>query len=388
MLLTIAGAHGQGGLGAIGQNMETGDEFDDDLPLTVTLGVGTGWDSNTNTSSTLENESAYINGGIGAIYGIGDKTTQLNLGTNFGAIYYFDQAPGVDDDFYNARISLDLVHRASPRLTLIDNAYFTYEIEPDYAIGASTARRNDQYSYFYNRFAASYAWSRRLSTVTSYTISGIFYEEDIIAATEDRLTHNVGNQFRYAWTRQTTLTADYRYQRTNFDTLPRDINEHFVLAGIDHRFTRATSLTASGGAQFYDDSVSGSSTKPYGELALNYRVTEDTTVRWANRVGLESNEVAGFNDRYTWRSGLSANHRLTPYLTGSGGISYVLSRFDGGTVTSDLDEDAISVNAGLSFRVLPNTDLDARYYFTKYSSDNSLRDYDRHRVSLGLSTTF
>ena len=55
---------------------------------------------------------------------------------------------------------------------------------------------------------------------------------------------------------------------------------------------------------------------------------------------------------------------------------------------SDSDEDLISVSAGLSYQVLSNVSLDANYFYTNVSSDNEFREYDRHRVSLGLSTTF
>ncbi len=283
---------------------------------------------------------------------------------------------------------MDLVHRATPRLTIANDASISYEIEPDYLVGASISRRTDQYLYYYNRFAAAYAWSRRVSTVTAHTLNGIDYDSIESGRTEDRISNIFSQQARYAFSRQTSFTSEYRYQLTGFDHISRDIMSHFALIGVDHYFSTTSSGTVAAGMQFYDDEVSGEYSAPYAEGAINLMLQEDTTLRWANRVGYETNELSGFNNRYTYRTGLSADHRLTPYLTGIAGVSFALSEFDAAASASDVTEEAVGVNMGLSWQVLANTDIDLNYYYTDYSSDTAARDYERHRVSLGLLSTF
>ena len=47
-----------------------------------------------------------------------------------------------------------------------------------------------------------------------------------------------------------------------------------------------------------------------------------------------------------------------------------------------------SLSLGVGYRIWSNWDLTAGYHFTYHDSGNELREYDRHRVSAGLSVTF
>jgi opacity protein-like surface antigen len=392
LLLVAGSAHAQlGGLYSVGQNMNLTEDFDTSIPLTTTIGIGGGWDDNMNTSAVAPQESAYMNTGIGAVYGIvNSKTTSVNVGGNFSWIYYFDPAPGLKKSYYDARGTLNVLHRVSPRLTLVNNSYLTYEIEPDYAVGASAARRTDQYLYGYTRTAAEYAWTRRLSTVTGFTFTGIKYEDDrFTSATEDRVTYIVGNQFRYLLDRQTTITQDFRWLHTNFDTLPRNIDNYIVTVGVDHVFSPRLSTSFAAGAEWNNDSRTGNTTKPYGQLLFIYRAAEKTTLTWANNLGFDQNEIAAFDSRYSWRSGLTVDHQITPYLNGRLGVGFLYSDFSGRSgLTSSTNENSVTVSAGLAYRIFDNTDLNVTYHYINYSSDDPFRDYDRNRVSLGLTATF
>jgi opacity protein-like surface antigen len=392
LLLVIGSANAQlGGLYSVGQNMNLTEDFGTDIPFTTTIGVGGGWDDNMNTSASAPQESAYFNTGVGAVYGIvNSKTTSINLGGNFSWIHYFDPAPNTKKDYYDARFTLNAMHRVGPRLTLVNNSYLAFEIEPDYLVGASGARRTDQYLYGYTRTAAEYAWTRRLATVTAFTLTGIDYKDDpITSATEDRLTYIVGNQFRYLLNRQTTITQDFRWLHTSYDTLPRTVDDYIVTMGLDHVFSPRLSSSFAAGVAFNRDSVGGNKTNPYADLLVTYRAAEKTTLTWANNLGFDQNEIALYSSRYSWRSGLTLAHQITPYISGRVGVGFVYSDFNGlQGVTTSTDENSITVNAGLAYRIFDNTDVNVSYNYTKYTSDDIFRDYSRNRVSLGLTATF
>jgi opacity protein-like surface antigen len=380
-----------GGLYSVGQNMSLTEDFDTSIPLTTTVGIGGGWDDNMNTSAVAPHDSAYLNTGIGVVYGIVEsKTTSVNIGGNFSWIYYFDPAPDKKSNYYDARATLNVLHRVNPRLTLVNNTYFSYEIEPDYYIGASGARRTDQYIYGYTRTAAEYAWTRRLATVTAFTLTGIDYKDDpLTSATEDRLTYITGNQFRYLLDRQTTITQDFRWLHTNYDIQPRTIDNYTATLGIDRVFSPRLSTSFAAGASWNRDSIGGNSTKPYADLLVSYRVAEQTTFTWANSLGFDQNEIAGFNNRYSWRTGLTLNHQITPYLAGRLGVGFIYSDFNGErAVSASTDENSITVDAALAYSILENMDVNVGYHYTNYSSDNIFRDYSRNRVSLGLTASF
>jgi len=300
-----------------------------------------------------------------------------------------DQPEGLDDDtFYNARLMFNVKHDVNRRLTIGDNFSVSYEIEPDYAVGAAAQRRDEQYLYGYNSAWASYAWSRKVSTVTRYTASGIRYDDGILAETEDRLTHTLSQEMRYNLSRVTTLIGEYRYTYTNFESADRDYTAHHILLGVDHDFSRSLRAHLRGGAELRDSEQGGKETRPYGELALRKIITEDTNVHWANRLGLEDSELGTYQSRYTYRSTLSLNHALTSRLSGNAGLTYLHNEFEGSELQPDQSEDLVSAQLGLAYRLQSNIDLNAGYTYTTIASDNELREYDRHRVSLGLSATF
>ena len=49
---------------------------------------------------------------------------------------------------------------------------------------------------------------------------------------------------------------------------------------------------------------------------------------------------------------------------------------------------AYSAYVALEQFIVDNTDLNVTYHYINYSSDDPFRDYDRNRVSLGLTATF
>ena len=386
MSLCLASASYGQGLLSLGQD----DDFDSELPFTVTLATGVGYDSNSGVNSLTENDSVYYQAGVSVAYSsaLSDQT-RVRVGGHFSTIHYADQAPGLEDTYYNSRVTLDFSHAVSPRLKIGNNFYLSYEIEPDYQVGASTVRRTDQYLYGYNNFSVAYAWSQRLSSVTNYIVSGVSYDDGAFDL-NDRLSHTFGHQFKYALNRRTAATAEYRFSFTNFDQSAfGDTDSHYFLAGVDHSFSPQLAGSIRAGAQLIDYDRGGDRTRPYVEGALNYRAGEDTSFRAYTRLGIENSELLGYEDRYSWRTGLSANHMLTARLSAHGGIHYVHNEFEESIFgLADFSEDLVALNIGLGYQILTNVSLTADYSFVNISSDVPSREYDRNRVSVGLQATF
>ncbi len=385
LLAGISGAQGQGLLSIGGGNEE---DFDTNFPFSITLTGAYGFDTNTQSSAFDENDSSYYQAGVSAQFAGGDRRTSYNFGALFNATYYADPAPGTDDYYYNARVSFNLKHKVSPRLTISDNAYIAYEFEPDYAVGASTARRSDQYLYGFNNISASYAWTRRFSTVTNYTVSGVEYDDDAFSG-ENRISQLIAQQFRYALSRVTALTAEYRYGYTAYDNDAGDFMSHYVLAGIDHRFDRRLSGSLRAGAEFREyDNRDGDATEPYVEGSLDYRASRTSNFRGYVRYGLDANEFSAYPEHKSLRTGFSYNQQVAENLSASAGLNYVHSEFAGSEILPDSDDDLVSVNLGLRYQIQRNLALYGDYYFVTTSSDVEFREYDRHRFTLGLSATF
>lgn len=383
-LLLVVKADAQGLL-----SLGSDDDFYSGLPFTTTFGVDTGYDSNPTTTSNGANGTAFSRGTAEFAYGTGSRTTPVRVGLSVSGIYYHDEVPGLDEDFYyDTRFTLNAKHDFNRRLTVGNNFFLAYEIEPDYSIGASDQRRLDQYLYGYNSLWASYAWSRRVSTITRYTASGIKYDDTAIAATEDRFTQTIGEEVRYAWNRNVTVVAEYRFTTTNFETAPRDYLSHYILGGVDYQISRTLLAHVRAGAELRDDDLYGEESRPYGEVALRQSVSDNTSLHWVNRIGLEDSELGSYGSRYTFRSGLSAEHGFSNRLRGNAGVTYVHNDYSDSEFSPDITEDLVSAQVGLAYRMFNAVDLNTSYSYTTIVSDDEIREYDRHLLSLGVATTF
>jgi hypothetical protein len=378
------GARAQGLL-----SLGSDDDFYSGLPFTTTFGVDSGYDSNPATTSKGGNGSAFSRGTAELAYGSGSRITPVRFGLSVSGIYYYDDVPGLDEDFYyDTRFTLNAKHDLSNRLTIGNNFYLSYEVEPDYTIGASSQRRLDQYLYGYNNLWASYAWSRRVSTITRYTISGIKYDDSAVGEFEDRFTQTLGEELRYAWNRKTTIVAEYRFTSTDYDSAPRDYISHYILAGFDHQISRTLMTHVRAGAELRDDDLYGQQSRPYAEIALRQSISDATSIHWVNRFGLEDSDLGTFDSRYSFRSNLTAEHGFSNRLRGTAGVSFVHNDYSDSKVSPDISEDLVSAQVGLAYRMFDSVDLNTSYNYTTDMSDDELRQYDRHLVSLGLSTTF
>lgn len=372
--------HAQGLL-SLGQR----DEFEKKLPFSVTVGLGAGWDSNVNLSPDNEQDSIFYKGTLIAEYSTGDRRTSYSFGATYTPFYYADAPEGIDEFQQSGSINFALRHRANARLTISDNLYFAYEYEPNYQIGASVARRTQPYIYGYNNLNVAYAWTKRFSTVTGYTISGIDYDDDSEAG-ENYLSHLFSQDFRYAFTKVTTGVLTYRYGMTEYDNNFGDYTSQYFLAGIDHSFSRRTSGSFRAGAEIRDRDNGGSATNPYVEASFSHSVAKQTYVRWYGRYGFEDADIGNSEERTSLRTGVSVQQRFTNRLAGNIGANYIHDTFEGGN--NSFDDDIFEVSLGLDFNVYRNLILNAGYSFTTNSSDVDSREYDRNILSLGMTAKF
>lgn len=380
-LVAISSSACAQGLLSLGQR----DEFEKKLPFSLTVGAGAGWDSNVNLSPNNEQDSAYVNARMIAEYSTGDRRTSYSFGLTYNPFFYMDAPEEIDDFQQSASVSFSLRHRATSRLTISDNLYFAYEFEPNFQIGASFTRRAQPYIYGYNNLNVAYAWTKRFSTVTGYTLSGISHQDDNRDG-ENFISNLFSQDFRYAFTRQTTGVLTYRYGVTEYDNGFADFTSQWFLAGVDHSFSRRTTGSIRAGAEVRDRDSSGSSTNPYVESSFSHSIAKQTYVRWYGRYGFEDAEIGLSDERTSLRTGLSFQQRFTNRLAGNADLTYIFDQFKGNR--TDSDDNIIAISLGLDYNLYKNLVLNTGYSFTTTSSDIVGREYDRHILSMGLTAKF
>jgi len=403
----LAGIAGVAAVGsAYGQGLYYSSETKESLPLKWIVGADLVFDDNVNPTSGSEDSATSINPYVGVSFVSISPQTTWDVYARLGLIYYFDAPSGMDDTYGQARIGADLTHNFNERLRFSSRNFIAYELEPDYAQGIATSRQAGEYFYWQTDDSIGYRWSERFATYSGIQLTGLDYDSDVPNA--DRFTWMIYNQGRYQLTPQTVLTAEYRYAQTTADGLASDATDHYLLGGVEHRFSPTTILIARAGAQFHEVDAAGSddSVSPYVEVALNSQINTAFSVRSFLRYGLENYDTvrdvgaAGgplfeFDARRTLRIGVAGEYALSQRLSLFGGVDYINTSFDEGrdvtdpTNTADgLSEDLINAYIGLSVKLTDYLYGSATYNHTTSDSDLFGGEYDRNRFSVGLRAEF
>lgn len=379
-----------------------GSEAQESLPLKWVVGASLTYDDNVSPGSPEKESSVGVNPYVGLSFVNITPQTTWDVYARLGLIYYLDSPEGMDDVSSQSRAGINLTHRFSERLRFSSRNFISYELEPDYSYGYASSRQAGEYFYWQTDNSIGFRWSERFATYTGFSLTGTTYAD---VANNDRFTWELYNQVRYQLGPQTVLTGDYRYAQTSGDGVSTDSTDQYILGGVEHRFSPNTIGIVRAGVQLREiDAAGGSnSSSPYLELALNSQVNEQFRIRAFARYGIESYDTvqfhptAGlveFDDRRTLRIGISSDYAISPMLSLFGGIDYIPTDYQegrtipGGLSASDLSEDMLNAYIGLSVKINDYLTGTASYNYTTSSSDIAGRDYDRNRISVGLSAEF
>ena len=388
-----------------------GSEAQESLPLKWIVGISAIYDDNVNPGFGVEDSSTALNPYVGATFVNITPQTTWDVYARLGLIYYFDAPAGVDEVNSQSRLGVNLTHRFSERLRLSSRNFVSYELEPDYSYGYASSRQTGEYFFWQSDNSLGFRWTERVATYTGLRLEGTTYAD---VDNNDRFTWELYNQFRYQLTPQTVLTADYRYGQTSGDGFASDSTNQYILLGAEHRFSPNTIGIIRAGAQLRDVDGGDNTTSPYLEFALNSQLTQAFRLRSFARYGIEDYDtvqvydadptVAGletveYYDRRTLRFGISGEYVLNPLVSIFGGVDYIPSSYQSGKIVSpglnngnsasDQDEDIVNAYIGLSYRINDMLSANASYNFTNSTSDlDNNRDYDRNRISVGLSAEF
>ena len=387
------------------------------LPFNISASVYGGYDDNPNTAPAgfPQQSSAFVSANVGVDLKLETPRTTLDLTSTWGFIYYFDLSNNALDP--NINLTLNLTHKLTPRLTLGVTSTTVYQTEPDFQYGLGTNRRNGNYFYTTDQFSASYVWVPRFSTVTTYSLTLVKYDDASVGLFEDRVENTIGNQFRFLILPTTNLVGEYRFQAINYQhegdvtsppgitpvqRLDRDSTTHFLLGGFDHAFNPRLSATFRGGIEFRDyyDSTTGEKNSPYFESTVTYLLGKDTSLQWYTRYGIEEGDVTFNPTRKTFRTGLQAKHNLTARIQASISLYYDHDDYAEGppqpnpnpppaTVSSpSFTEDAFYVDLSVRYAVTRYLGMAIGYDHSEVSSGQPFRDYSRNRVYGGVNVAF
>lgn len=379
-----------------------GSEAQESIPLKWVVGMNVTYDDNVAPGVAEKKDSVSLNPSVGLSFVSITPQTTWDVYARLGLVYYFDAPTTGNSQDINSqsRIGVNLTHRFNERLRFSSRNFASYELEPDYSYGYASSRQLGEYFYWQTDNSIGFRWTERFATYTGLSLTGADYD----VQNNDRFTWELYNQLRYQLGPQTVLTGDYRYAQTSGANQSSDSTDQYVLIGAEQRFSPNTIGIIRAGAQFRDVDQGSSNTTPYLELALNSQVTQQFSVRGFARYstetydtvrGLPSGVVAEFDDRKTLRVGISSEYAFTPMFSLFGGVDYIPTSFESGRTLSgvagqipDQSEDLINAYIGASMKFNDFLTGTASYNFTESTSDFSNNDYNRNRISLGISAEF
>lgn len=384
-------------------------EAKESSPLKWSAGLEIGIDDNVTPTvpagaSGFEDEVTFLRAYVGTSFVSITPQTTWDVYARVGAIYYLDEpaAAGSDDFFGQARLNVNWAHRVSERLRFSSRNYVAYELEPDYSYGLTTDRQVDEYLHYRSDNAVGYRWSERFGTYTGFTIRGLDYASG--TSNNDRNIYSIYNQFRYRATEQTNWTFDYRYSWTDASGSASDSTNHYILLGIEHRFSPNSVLAAKAGVQMRDTDDGRDGDSPFAEIAIRTRVNDQFSVRAFSRYSVEDygTSLGGrtYDTNNTLRIGISADYVVSPQLTLHAGVNYIMTDMeDGRTVPAgvgiaDLDQDIINLYLGFSYKINDGVYVTGSYNYTDSDAsggiltDAAIRTYERNRATLGVRVEF
>ena len=377
-----------------------GTEAQESIPLKWVVGTGVVYDDNVSPGLGPKESSVALNGYVGLSFVSITPQTTWDVYARLGMIYYLDAPSYMDDIQPQSRAGINLTHRFSERLRFTSRNFISYELEPDYSYGYASARQNGAYFLWQTDNSLGFRWTERFATYSGLRITGTSYAD---VADNNRFTWELYNQFRYQLSPQTVLTSEYRYSQTTGNGVFTDTSDHFILMGLEHRFSPTTIGIVRAGVQLHSIDQGDSNLSPYVEFALNSQITQQFSVRSYARYGIEAYNniqvmpigMVEFGDQQVLRIGVSGEYAISPMFSIFGGIDYLPTSYGGGhTVLAphdsvgDRSSDIFNAYLGLSVKFNDYLTGTLSYNYTDSSSDFIGATYQRSRISLGLSAEF
>jgi len=381
-----------------GPGVDTGGEAPLDLgifarkPFTITFSVRQGYDSNVYTSSDNPQASMYTNYAAGISYQFGTPRLQLSANLGGGLTYYYNRDGEPYD--WNGALTLSSTYLATDRLALSFSTNTAYMSQPDIALqGGGSDIDNGVYFFTNTSISATYQWTEKFSTVTSYNFSTTFYLDQSVNNDLGYIDQTLSQSFDWLVLPRTTAVLEYRVNPRTYYTADLDSFGQFFLVGANQKLNPRLSWNGRVGIELRDNNnpVDGKSTYigPYLESNLSYAFGESSSVGWVTRYGTEASGIADVTERQTFRTGININHGFTPRLSGNLGGYWLVNYYDQADVIETFYENIFTLSAGLNFAVNRFVSLSTGYQYTIDTAPESTgRNYNRSVVFVGANFTF
>ncbi|PYI43930.1 MAG: hypothetical protein DMC57_03425 [Verrucomicrobia bacterium] len=385
-------------------------EFNIGRRLHLTGSLNGGYDDNVNLTPT-GSPSWYANPTANFRYQFGSARLAMDLLVGGGINYYFDHPGG---RYYDPIVYLEfsLAYKVTARLTLDLSTSSAYESQPEFATALTSTRRLGNYFRSENRLSAHYQLSPRWSSITSYSLSALEYQNPA-ASGHDRLEQAFSERLRYLWMPTTTLSGEYRLSLNESQSAQGESTTQSLIAGLEQSFSPRFKAGLHSGVQFRSQN-GGEQTSPFVETSLQYELgsqgrtahgqsAASTYIIWTNRYSIEESDQQQAAGRETFRTNLKLNYAITARISASLALIYfhgdngsgnqMSSRSLGGSST----ETTLDITPSVRYAITQHCAFNVGYRYTDVQNGlgavalepvQSVASYTRNRYFAGITISF
>jgi hypothetical protein len=223
---------------------------------------------------------------------------------------------------------------------------------------------------------------------TSLSYSSLLYQEKEQEGANFTDT-TLGLELRYLYSPRFTLIGETRYSSISYATsADRDSTTAFFLIGGDWRLSNRTSVTLRLGEAMRTFDLTGkTSSSPYFEGTLNYRLGPASVLAMNTRFGFEEPQDAS-SEVQAFRLGINFTQFFSPRLRGSLGFTGIHRTTTNDELELETTQDTLDMNMGFEYSFSRHWTFTGSYTFTLVVTSEGQSDYYRNRLFLGFEYEF
>ena len=308
---------------------------------------------------------------------------------DFGMTAENTQERPKDQPEYSGNMSFTFVYKVAPRLQFSANFDAAYLTQPDVSrINTPDTQGGGAYLNTNAKFDLSYRVTPRLTVDTSLSYASLLYQEKAQEGANFTDT-TLGLELRYLYTPRFTLIGETRYSSITYDTSSdRDSTTVFFLIGGDLRLSNRTNVTLRlGEAMRTFEQTGKTSSSPYLEGTLNYRIGPASVLAMNTRFGFEEPQDAS-SEVQAFRLGLNFTQFFSPRLRGTLGLTGIHRVTTNSVAELETSQDTFDMNMGFEYSFSRHWTFTGSYSLTIVITSEGQSDYYRNRLFLGFQYEF
>ncbi len=306
-------------------------------------------------------------------------------------ILSYDNRPS-DDTLINNILGINVYHSFAPNINFqIDDTLSLIDNPESLLVGVLQSNQSLNQNLFNVRLNADF--SEKHGAVFKYRNTNFAYDDNGLAELLDRNQHLIGVEGNFNHTPLMTFVGEFRYQDINYDQsgLEKNSDSIFFLGGINYNPDEKIDIRGRFGVEDRDRISSSDNTSFYGEFTGSYRYQEESFLSAGVTYDIrETSNPLNFTDDEVLSLFINAQHTFSGAFTISGSVLYNASELlqRDPTAGPNVEDDTVRVGFGLTYKPSDNLAIIIDYDFDNTTSDDPVREENRHRVGINFRYTF